>query len=67
MNRAKHAPRIITDRFALPKGSDLNACDPGKQTFCGGTWNTIRDNLDYIQNAGFTAGASVRLPPRLIF
>ncbi|RDX42676.1 alpha-amylase [Lentinus brumalis] len=55
VNRAKHAPRIITDRFALPKGSDLNACDPGKQTFCGGTWNTIRDNLDYIQNAGFTA------------
>lgn len=22
---------------------------------CGGTWNTIRVNLDYIQNAGFTA------------
>lgn len=22
---------------------------------CGGTWNTIRENLDYIQNAGFTA------------
>lgn len=22
---------------------------------CGGSWNTIRENLDYIQNAGFTA------------
>jgi len=22
---------------------------------CGGTWNSIRENLDYIQNAGFTA------------
>ena len=22
---------------------------------CGGTWNTVRENLDYIQNAGFTA------------
>jgi len=22
---------------------------------CGGTWNTIRENLDYVQNAGFTA------------
>ena len=54
-DRDKHAYRIITDRFALPKGADLTACDPGKQTFCGGTWNTIRDNLDYIQNAGFTA------------
>lgn len=32
--------RLITDRFALPNGADRNACDPGKQTFCGGTWNT---------------------------
>ena len=22
---------------------------------CGGNWNSIRENLDYIQNAGFTA------------
>ncbi|RPD65845.1 alpha-amylase [Lentinus tigrinus ALCF2SS1-7] len=53
--RKRSIYQILTDRFALPKGADLNACDPGKQTFCGGTWNTIRDNLDYIQNAGFTA------------
>lgn len=32
--------RLITDRFALPQGADLTACDPGRQTFCGGTWNT---------------------------
>ena len=47
--------RIITDRYALPQGADPTACDPAKQTWCGGTWNTIKDNLDYIQNAGFTA------------
>jgi alpha-amylase len=53
--RGRSIYQIITDRFALPAGSDLNACDPGKQTWCGGTWNTIRENLDYVQNAGFTA------------
>ncbi|TFK42785.1 glycoside hydrolase family 13 protein [Crucibulum laeve] len=53
--RSRSIYQIITDRFALPQGADLNACDPGKQTWCGGTWNTIRENLDYVQNAGFTA------------
>ena len=53
-------PRIITDRDALPQGADPTACDPAKQTWCGGTWNTIRENLDYIQDAGFTASASRR-------
>jgi len=53
--RGRSIYQLITDRFALPQGADRNACDPGKQTFCGGTWNTIRENLDYIQNAGFTA------------
>lgn len=55
--------RIIVDRYALPDGADTNACDPAMQTWCGGTWNTIRNNLDYIQGAGFTASAL--LPPFL--
>lgn len=53
--RGRSIYQIITDRFALPAGANLNACDPGNQTWCGGTWNTIRENLDYVQNAGFTA------------
>ncbi|KAF9459363.1 glycoside hydrolase family 13 protein [Collybia nuda] len=53
--RGRSIYQIVTDRFALPAGVDINACDPGKQTWCGGTWKTIRDNLDYIQDAGFTA------------
>lgn len=53
--RSRSIYQLITDRFALPDGADRNACDPGQQTFCGGNWNTIRENLDYIQNAGFTA------------
>jgi alpha-amylase len=53
--RTRSIYQIITDRFAPPNGTDPNSCDPGKQTWCGGTWNTIRENLDYVQNAGFTA------------
>jgi alpha-amylase len=47
--------RIITDRYALPNGANVNACNVTEQTWCGGTWRTIMDNLDYIQHAGFTA------------
>jgi alpha-amylase len=47
--------QVIIDRYALANGSDLNACDPSNQTWCGGTWNTLRENLDYIQDMGFTA------------
>ncbi|KAJ6626402.1 alpha-amylase [Mycena sp. CBHHK59/15] len=47
--------QIITDRFALSPGAVVNECVLSQQTWCGGTWNSIRENLDYIQNAGFTA------------
>ncbi|KAH9951493.1 alpha-amylase [Amylocystis lapponica] len=53
--RGRSIYQIITDRFALPAGADTTNCNPGAQTWCGGTWNTIRENLDYIQHAGFTA------------
>ncbi|CAG8631524.1 5780_t:CDS:2, partial [Acaulospora colombiana] len=48
--------RIITDRFALhsslPQSTPCNVAD---QAFCGGTWNAITENLDYIQSMGFSA------------
>lgn len=53
--RGRSIYQLITDRYALPDGADSDACDPGKQTWCGGTWNSIRENLDYIQTAGFSA------------
>ncbi|TFK98888.1 alpha-amylase [Pterulicium gracile] len=53
--RGRSIYQILTDRFALPAGADPTTCDTGAQTWCGGTWNTIRENLDYIQDAGFTA------------
>lgn len=57
--------RVIIDRYALPAGADTTACDPADQTWCGGTWNTLRENLDYIQNMGFTAGALKRSQRRV--
>ncbi|KAF9793255.1 alpha-amylase [Thelephora terrestris] len=53
--RSRSIYQLITDRYALPAGADPTACKTQDQTWCGGTWNTIRENLDYIQNAGFTA------------
>ncbi|KAF5373004.1 hypothetical protein D9758_001764 [Tetrapyrgos nigripes] len=53
--RSRSIYQIITDRFALPAGAPTDKCDVDAQTWCGGTWNTIRENLDYVQNMGFTA------------
>ncbi|KAH8108459.1 alpha-amylase [Phellopilus nigrolimitatus] len=53
--RSRSIYQIIVDRYALPDGADPTACNTADQTWCGGTWNTISANLDYIQNAGFTA------------
>ncbi|KAJ7470351.1 glycoside hydrolase family 13 protein, partial [Mycena latifolia] len=53
--RSRSIYQVITDRFALSPGAVVNECILSDQTWCGGTWNSIRENLDYIQNAGFTA------------
>ncbi|KAJ6488658.1 glycoside hydrolase family 13 protein [Mycena vitilis] len=53
--RTRSIYQVITDRFALEPGAAAIDCVLSDQTWCGGTWNSIRENLDYIQNAGFTA------------
>ncbi|KAF9532429.1 glycoside hydrolase family 13 protein [Crepidotus variabilis] len=53
--RGRSIYQVIVDRYALSKGSANTPCDTNARTWCGGTWNSLRDNLDYIQNAGFTA------------
>ncbi|KAJ8584457.1 glycoside hydrolase family 13 protein [Rhizopogon salebrosus TDB-379] len=53
--RGRSIYQVLIDRYALPEGADPTQCAPGDRTWCGGTWNTLRQNLDYIQNAGFTA------------
>ena len=49
--RGKAIYQVLTDRFARADKS----CDPQARTYCGGTWRGIMNNLDYIQNMGFTA------------
>jgi alpha-amylase len=53
--RTRSIYQIVTDRFAHPDLHPGDSCDPGKQTWCGGTWKAIESKLDYIKNAGFTA------------
>ena len=59
-NRAIY--QIITDRFAPPSDTApartsplAEVCDESLQTWCGGTWLSIIDKLDYIQGMGFDA------------
>ncbi|KAA8565961.1 hypothetical protein EYC84_009770 [Monilinia fructicola] len=44
--------QVITDRYHRSSNSDA-PCNI--TNYCGGTWNGITENLDYIQNMGFTA------------
>jgi hypothetical protein len=44
--------RVITDRFALPQANPPlppDQCNVTAHTWCGGTWASIEQNLDYIQ------------------
>jgi alpha-amylase len=47
--------QIMTDRFAWPNGTTPSYCDQANGTYCGGSWEGIQDNLDYIQGMGFDA------------
>ncbi|WVF71631.1 hypothetical protein IAT40_006439 [Kwoniella sp. CBS 6097] len=60
--KGKSIYQLFTDRFAPPSAtapartSPLpENCDAGLQTWCGGTWLSIIDKLDYIQGMGFDA------------
>lgn len=63
--RSQSIYQIMTDRFATGTG-DRSACsDLGE--YCGGTWQGIIDQLDYIQGMGFTAVSLIvlnRVPGR---
>ncbi|KAL4880730.1 glycoside hydrolase superfamily [Aspergillus karnatakaensis] len=46
---------LLTDRFARTDGSTTAPCDLSARNYCGGSWQGIIDQLDYIQDMGFTA------------
>lgn len=51
--RTQSIYQLLTDRFAQTNLS-TDAC-PNLGDYCGGTWQGIINNLDYIQDMGFTA------------
>ncbi|KAL5342772.1 glycoside hydrolase superfamily [Aspergillus crustosus] len=46
---------LLTDRFARSDGSTSAPCELSQRRYCGGSWQGIIDQLDYIQDMGFTA------------
>jgi alpha-amylase len=53
--RGKSIYQVLTDRFARPDGSTTSTCNTADRIYCGGTWQGVIDQLDYIQGMGFTA------------
>jgi len=50
--------QVLTDRFAIQKGLEVQPCDEAhldQGLHCGGTWRGIYEHLDYIQNMNFDA------------
>ncbi|ERS97854.1 hypothetical protein HMPREF1624_06025 [Sporothrix schenckii ATCC 58251] len=46
---------LLTDRFARTDQSTTAACDTSARVYCGGSWQGVISQLDYIQGMGFTA------------
>lgn len=57
--RSRSIYQLITDRFARTDGSTTAPCDLAANQYCGGTWQGIISQLDYIQGMGFTAVSTV--------
>ena len=45
----------MVDRFAPPKGNSGTPCSTADRVYCGGTWETLISQLDYIQRMGYDA------------
>ncbi|KAJ5827844.1 Glycoside hydrolase superfamily [Penicillium robsamsonii] len=46
---------LLTDRFGRSDNSVTANCNTNDRIYCGGTWQGIINQLDYIQGMGFTA------------
>eukprot|EP00029_Vermamoeba_vermiformis_P005603 TRINITY_DN1998_c0_g1_i1.p1 TRINITY_DN1998_c0_g1~~TRINITY_DN1998_c0_g1_i1.p1 ORF type:complete len:471 (-),score=85.46 TRINITY_DN1998_c0_g1_i1:52-1464(-) len=51
--RSKTIYQLLTDRFARSDGSTSPCADIS--TYCGGTWQGVENNIDYITGMGFDA------------
>ncbi|KAJ5494840.1 Glycoside hydrolase superfamily [Penicillium fimorum] len=46
---------LLTDRFGRSDNSVTAGCNVNDRNYCGGSWQGIINQLDYIQGMGFTA------------
>lgn len=46
--------QLVTDRFAVPDNSNP-PCNASARQYCGGSWQGVINQLDYIQGMGFDA------------
>ncbi|KAF2020306.1 glycoside hydrolase family 13 protein [Aaosphaeria arxii CBS 175.79] len=53
--RSRSIYQLLTDRYARADRSTTAACNVADGNYCGGSWRGIIEQLDYIQNMGFTA------------
>ncbi|KAK8190444.1 glycoside hydrolase superfamily [Phyllosticta capitalensis] len=53
--RSKIIYQVLTDRFARADNSTTAGCDASARQYCGGSYQGIINQLDYIQGMGFTA------------
>ncbi|WWC90710.1 uncharacterized protein L201_005647 [Kwoniella dendrophila CBS 6074] len=50
--RSASVYQLVTDRFARPS-SVSSTCNVSDRKYCGGTWASITEKLDYIKGMGF--------------
>ena len=55
--KSRSVYQILTDRFALSNDDDQATCNCNSKcnVYCGGTFNGIKNHLDYIKGMGFGA------------
>lgn len=53
--RSQSIYQVMTDRFARTDLSTTASCNATLGLYCGGTWQGLISELDYIQDMGFTA------------
>lgn len=58
--RARTIYQVVTDRFYAPKlqyaeGGEPTPCNVTRLGYCGGTFATVEDHLDYIMGMNFGA------------
>ncbi|KAF2871413.1 glycoside hydrolase superfamily [Massariosphaeria phaeospora] len=69
--RSRSIYQLLTDRYARSDSSTSATCNVADGNYCGGTWRGIINNLDYIQDMGFTAiwisPVTYNLPERTVY